>query len=732
MILFGGESGGVRLNDTWILEFTPVLQWVRVESAGELPPVRARHQAIFDPIRNRLIVIGGWTEEGVSPDTWALSLVGTPRWTRLLYGPPRYDHNATYDAEHDRAIVFGGQYSSQQYQDTYYLSLGNPDQWWLLTQDGPACCVGTSCIYDPIRGRMVEFGGFCSGWGFMPCIHALDLRGQPIWTDLQPEGGAFPERAYHSAVYDSRQGRMVVFGGWNSRDDTWLLTWGTQPPFEIVSATTDRELYQNGVESAQVTVTTRSNWGQSGAMTLSVDIEPSLGNVMHVGADVFPLAPGEDHVSHFSWAVPDSSYAWELDGRLLFADQQMRGFSALRRIGGWFRGNPIAPLVVFAYQDQVQMCWTPEEECKARLVSIIPVAGSLASLELAANDLCTAAVFRNRGDFGRSYGAFHSAIDKLGKQLILETVSVLAVGTPVGIPVATARLLHSTGEYARHCMNGGLASWLSWIPLTGRPISSGSAVDSLATWMQAGVDSTQADLADVALFGGRFNVKVSADGGYAVTDSSGLAFASVDEVDTLAVIASTTRHVHEIHGVDDDNPHSAASFSGRALAAQAVAVGALHRRQDGSWIYLRYPECPVPVGAVLRLDLADDVEEFPLLIDDDGNGTIDRTIYPVPAAVDGGRQGIGIAEILGSRPNPFYPRTVIRFAVMEPDRVVLRVYDTAGRPVTTLFDQHVPAGVYEVPWNGQDSEGRQTPSGVYFYQLQASKARMTERLIVLH
>lgn len=83
------------------------------------------------------------------------------------------------------------------------------------------------------------------------------------------------------------------------------------------------------------------------------------------------------------------------------------------------------------------------------------------------------------------------------------------------------------------------------------------------------------------------------------------------------------------------------------------------------------------------------------------------------------------------RPNPFGDGTEIRFALAEPTRVDLSVYDVRGRLVRRLRDTMVPAGFHGIRWNGTDSEGRRLPAGVYFARLVAGDVRQTRKLILV-
>jgi hypothetical protein len=259
MIVFGGgerplNEGHVR-NDTWVLSLGETPTWTELSPAGTLPSARNFHSAIYDPLRDRMIVFGGWND--IFPyfnDTWALSLAGPPTWTELSPAgtPPsaRIEHSAIYDPVRDRMIVFGGGKIGALRNDTWALSLGGLPTWTELSPAGtPPTPRASPAIYDPVRERMVVFGGHLSGTVRSNDTWALSLGGLLTWTELSPAGTP-PPRAAHTAIYDPVRDRMLVFGGiLNSggrRNDTWALsladtpTWtesllGGSPPIERIS-----------------------------------------------------------------------------------------------------------------------------------------------------------------------------------------------------------------------------------------------------------------------------------------------------------------------------------------------------------------------------------------------------------------------------------------------------------------------------------------------------------------
>ncbi len=83
-------------------------------------------------------------------------------------------------------------------------------------------------------------------------------------------------------------------------------------------------------------------------------------------------------------------------------------------------------------------------------------------------------------------------------------------------------------------------------------------------------------------------------------------------------------------------------------------------------------------------------------------------------------------------PNPFNPRTAIRFDLPEPARVDLEIFDVAGRVVRRLLrDDSRPSGGHTAVWNGRDDAGRQVAAGVYFCRLRAGAFRQTRSMTLL-
>jgi len=66
--------------------------------------------------------------------------------------------------------------------------------------------------------------------------------------------------------------------------------------------------------------------------------------------------------------------------------------------------------------------------------------------------------------------------------------------------------------------------------------------------------------------------------------------------------------------------------------------------------------------------------------------------------------------------DPIDGTAVVRYALATGGRVVVRIYDVAGRMVRT-FEENQPAGNYGISWDGRRPDGGRVPSGIYFYRV---------------
>jgi hypothetical protein len=84
-----------------------------------------------------------------------------------------------------------------------------------------------------------------------------------------------------------------------------------------------------------------------------------------------------------------------------------------------------------------------------------------------------------------------------------------------------------------------------------------------------------------------------------------------------------------------------------------------------------------------------------------------------------------------NHPNPFNPRTVIRFYLPDAREISLDVYNAAGEHVVRLAEGKRAQGHHEVSWDGRNASGELCASGVYFSRLIAGKVEASRKMLLL-
>jgi hypothetical protein len=81
---------------------------------------------------------------------------------------------------------------------------------------------------------------------------------------------------------------------------------------------------------------------------------------------------------------------------------------------------------------------------------------------------------------------------------------------------------------------------------------------------------------------------------------------------------------------------------------------------------------------------------------------------------------VALVTRLGSTgPNPFRGTTSVEFSVGGEDaaKVLVEVFDVAGRRVSRLVDGVLPPGTYRVLWRGRADGGGRVAGGIYFLRM---------------
>ncbi len=230
MVMFGGiGDGDIMYTDLWSLSLGGSPAWTELSPSGGPPSPRQMPVGAFDSQANALVIYGCRDTSGASVAdlAWKVNLGGAPAWAQLggSGAPGRQDAAGIFDPVRSRLISFGGQwYPTAYFNDTWAFDLAG--NWSPITPSGPvpAARMGHTAIYDPVRDRMLVFGGF-DGGGPRNDVHALAL-GTSTWSLVSTTGGPPLARQWHVAVYDNLRDRMVIQGG-SGGNDTWALDLST-------------------------------------------------------------------------------------------------------------------------------------------------------------------------------------------------------------------------------------------------------------------------------------------------------------------------------------------------------------------------------------------------------------------------------------------------------------------------------------------------------------------------
>lgn len=108
----------------------------------------------------------------------------------------------------------------------------------------------------------------------------------------------------------------------------------------------------------------------------------------------------------------------------------------------------------------------------------------------------------------------------------------------------------------------------------------------------------------------------------------------------------------------------------------------------------------------------------PLEVDYTGEGNSPPA--PVPA----------YTELLDAWPNPFNPSTTINYTLKKAASVRIDIFNLKGQILRSFHSSHHAPGVYQVLWDGRDSSGNQSSSGIYFYRMSCGRYVSSKKMIL--
>lgn len=203
-VLFSGECFPVA--DTWTF-LTP---------GGVSPGNRLDHSAVWDSQNNRMLLFGGYQAGSILNDVQSYNGSSWVKLTVTGDSPSgREFHSTAWDSTNNRILLFGGfaLTCTGAVSDTNDLWAFDGTGWTKInpsdTPPGPRRYHNT--VWDTKNNRLLMFGGTSFG------VYKDELWSYDgvRWTKLNPVGTIPTPRAYHAACWDPVNNRMLIFGGFD-------------------------------------------------------------------------------------------------------------------------------------------------------------------------------------------------------------------------------------------------------------------------------------------------------------------------------------------------------------------------------------------------------------------------------------------------------------------------------------------------------------------------------------
>ncbi|CAE7032759.1 rngB [Symbiodinium sp. CCMP2592] len=251
MLIFGGTLLGVANSEVWSYRLEH-RTWQQL-AVTHSPRPRAYHTAVWDPLYQTMLILGG--EDGETLADLQRFSVTAGSWTaRGGSSPePRSRHTATWEPSSRSMLVFGG-WDGQRYRSSLLRYHAWSDSWDEVSALGavPLPRAGHAAAWDPITTSLLVFGGVqnvshqdpvsasdtLTELGYDDKLYNFSLL-TGAWTEF-PVRADIPgpsARAYASMAFDAASTSLLLFGGFDASylQELWRYAMSPKP-----AAHTDR------------------------------------------------------------------------------------------------------------------------------------------------------------------------------------------------------------------------------------------------------------------------------------------------------------------------------------------------------------------------------------------------------------------------------------------------------------------------------------------------------------
>lgn len=729
MIVIGGQRHAERTQDVWVSPMSGTPDWHALATAGTKPSARTMAAAIYDPVRDRVLLIGGDVPDHATLWSLALSGPGAPVWSALgTAGPvpaPGRGAQFLYDAARDRALLVTGSAAPNldvRPLDLWTLSLTGTPTWALLNTGTVSPELDTENLFvglDSGNDRLVAVGFTDKAFAGLCRAATLDLGGLHEWHVAPTPGAVPPARRWQQAVLDPANHRVLMHGGLGNAgwlSDVWQLSLNGTFQWSALSLA----------------------GAQPGGRGLAHAIyDPTRARMVMFGGS--PAGP--DQITGYPQYRADT---WAL---------------ALSGTAAWQELAPDAPR-------PPSTVWGHTLTYDARRDRIVSIGGS-GSPAMPGCDVFTVAVRTpDRWSHPVTTGTppparfqhtatYDGARDRIvvigginGATGNLTDVWELSLATmhwtelhPTGAPAGTLSRHTAILDPARDRIVVYRDSHVNELTLGNAPAWSELTTAGTPPPTFGGHSAILDPARDrMIVFGG----DVEPPFGYYSDETGGTWALSLSSPPTWTALATGSRRSNHsavydeardrmvVHGGSYSTFVTLNSFT-TTNATQAFSLA------NGTWSDLTTDNTPsrrMESGAIYD-PVQDGLWVFAGSRDNaDGNQfqplTSDLWTLRFTATLDAPGAGAGPRLLSASAyPNPARDAVAIRCAIPSAAPSLLRVFDAQGRVVRTILDASLTPGTHTLRWDTHGTDGRPSPAGLYFYELRNGAERRVQRLVLL-
>jgi len=401
------------------------------------------------------------------------------------------------------------------------------------------------------------------------------------------------------------------------------------------------------------------------------------------------------------------------------------GLGQHRSDGGVFAANDLDPIDVAEGQDTIDQC-DPVSACKEASWSVVPILGSFTSITEHGAIHCLGRAYEADGDAALANALYLvEAYHLFGSLQDTAALIAFVINPVVGLGMSFRDVLTDAGMAAVVC-----AAELAYYQNT--PAKASFFLTGLQANIRSALEEAGVPYRDHLLVLGDVRPVIGMRGYFADPDSSALHDVMIMDIlgETTPAWAALLGEDPTVFGEEQDLLLEDMDAVFTAVSDTDFELGLLHGTSSGEILELTYPTVALAAGDVVQLRLREGWDVPNLAVDRLGEGSYDEWYHAQIQATDA-------PTPLASRhlrvsPNPFNPRTTIRYSLPQEAEVTLEIYDVAGHRVRSLVaGQNRTAGEQREVWDGKDDGAHAVPAGTYFCRLAYLNNIETQKMAVV-